>query len=600
MSLLLSSQNLGQHISGRTLFKGLSLTIEEGQKIGLIGPNGAGKSTLIKILCGQLKPDEGSMHPSRGLGLGYLEQDPVFPANATIMDVMNAALVNSLDPMTASYEWMAKMNLFEFGEDFIAAKLSGGWKKRLALARELAKGPNLLILDEPTNHLDIEGILWLEEFLAQTNFNYLMITHDRLFLQRSVNEIWELNPAYPEYLKKFKGDYTDYLEQKEIFLSGQKAAENRARNTLRRETEWLRRGAKARQTKQKARIQNAGELKNQVENLKILNKKKIIEIEFEQQKKSPKKILEMTGGTKSFGEQNLFKDLDLLIHHKTRLGLFGANGAGKSTLLKCIYGEETLTSGQLKVTEGIKIAHVEQDRSSLQLNKSLAKNICPEGDFVDVHGQYMYHITYLEKFGFTRQQMDLPVKQLSGGEQARLRIAQILLTDCQLLILDEPTNDLDMTTLEVLAEALRDFPGALILVSHDRYFMDECCTQLLYLEKGQTPEKFANYLQWEEWHTARETIQLIESSSEYSNTKSNKTLKFSFKEQQEFDQMEAKIQDLEAFLSKLKIEIERPEVAANAKKLTELCSEVEALEKKISGLYARWSELEEKKKQIEG
>ncbi|KYG61486.1 ABC transporter ATP-binding protein [Bdellovibrio bacteriovorus] len=596
--LLLNTHKLTKSFAGKTLFKDVSLGIEDGERVGLVGPNGAGKSTLLRILAGQTEADSGDVTTKKGLRMGFLEQTPTFGKDETILDaVLSKGDYHEI--VGPAYEWIAKLELSQFGDDFKVADLSGGWKKRVALARELVLSPELLLLDEPTNHLDVSSIIWLEEFLAQAPFATLIITHDRLFLQRATNKIFDLDPKNPNYLLSVKGGYLEYLEAKEQLFAAQEQKETEMKNTLRRETEWLRRGAKARQTKQKARIERAGTLKDDVQDISQKNLKRVAKIEFKDTERNPQKLIEADHVTKGYNGRVLFKDFSLLVSPKTRLALLGDNGSGKSTMIRMLLKQEEPDSGRVVQAERLKVAYFEQNRETLKPQVSVLKNICPEGDYVHYQGQYVFARSYLERFLFNRQQMDLPVEKLSGGEQSRLRLAQLMLNEAQVLILDEPTNDLDVATLTVLEESLKNFNGAVILVTHDRYFMDQVASHILAFHRGAdgntTLENFTGYLQWEEWF---EEQKLLEAEKQREETKkeakATKTVKLSFKEKFELENMEATIQDLEKSLENLQAEAAKPEVLSNSGKLQELYAKISDTQGKLDHNYARWAELEKK------
>lgn len=598
--LLLNTHKLEKSFAGKVLFKDVSLGIEEGERVGLVGPNGAGKSTLLRILAGHMEADKGDVTPKKGLRLGFLEQTPTFGQDETILEAL-LSKGDYHDLIGPAYEWMAKLELSQFGDDFKVQDLSGGWKKRVALARELVLAPELLMLDEPTNHLDVSSILWLEEFLAQAPFATLIITHDRLFLQRATNKIFDLDPKNPNYLLSVKGGYLEYLEAKEQLLAAQEQRESELKNTLRRETEWLRRGAKARQTKQKARIERAGTLKDEVENLGQKNAHRVAKIEFKDADRNPQKLIEAVNLSKSYDGRVLFKDLNLLVTPKTRLALLGDNGSGKSTLIRLLLQQELPDSGRVSTADRLKVAYFEQNRETLNPKQSVLKNICPDGDYVHYQGQYVFARSYLERFLFNRQQMDLPVEKLSGGEQSRLRLAQLMLNEAQVLVLDEPTNDLDVATLTVLEDSLRNFGGAVILVTHDRYFLDQVASHIMAFYKNAdgttTLENFAGYLQWEEWFEEQKSLEAErQKEATKKEVKSAKPVKLSFKEKFELENMEATIQGLEEKLAGLQAEAGKSENLSQSAKIQELYAQISDTQGKLDHSYARWAELEKKAK----
>lgn len=598
MSLLVSCQNLSHAFGGRTLFENISFGINEKDKIGLIGPNGVGKSTLLKIILKRIKPDKGEIVHKTGISFGYLEQQPEFDNNKSWMENILAVT----DDYAHAFEWISKLSLSEVDGDRKFSEFSGGMQKRMALARELAKNPDFLFLDEPTNHLDVDSILWLEDFLTEQNLSFLMITHDRLFLERTCTQILDLDKKNPNYLLNSKTDFATHLENKIMLFEQQKSTLEKKKNTLTRETEWLRRGAQARQTKQKARIMGHGVLASEVKDLK--NKVNIKDIEFDfGEQKGPKKLVEFSHVDFSYGEQSIWKDFNYIVSSKTRLGIMGKNGSGKSTLLKLMTNQLNPDRGVIKCAENIKISYFEQSKDTIKADVSVLKNICPQGDYINFQGEFIFAKSYLERFGFSYDQMDLVADKMSGGEKSRLRLAQLMLTEAQLLLLDEPTNDLDLESLMALEQSLDSFPGGIVLVSHDRYFMDRVCNQILSIE-DQDYQLFSNYFQWEAWYNEyRENIGKNNKSDMLAgNTLTASTEKpsakkkgLSYKEEIEFGKMEASIQTKEAELSHLQTEISKPDVQSDSQKINEYYSNIGKLEKEIEKLYSRWSELESKK-----
>lgn len=600
--ILLNAHKLERTFASRTLFHGVSFSVEDNERVGLVGPNGAGKTTLLKILSGQTEPDDGQVTRKKGLKLGFLEQTPTFKKDESILEAILSKCSSKDDSYAKAYELMALLKLIDFGDDFPVQKLSGGWQKKAALARELILEPELLLLDEPTNHLDIPSILWLEEYIRNAEFSVLMITHDRLFLQRVATRILDLDPRNPNLLLSVNGDYLKYLEAKEHELHALARQETVMRNTLRRETEWLRRGAQARQTKQKARIEAAHALGEAVANLEVKNRHQSVGLDFGETDRAPKKLIEAKSISKTYENKTLFKDLDVLITPKTRLALLGYNGCGKSTLIKILQGREkpdtgsvTIGSHASSIASDIKISYFEQNRETLDPTLSILRNICPAGDFVSFQGQHIHVRSYLDRFLFSGHKVDLPVAKLSGGEQARLRIAQLMLQEAQILILDEPTNDLDSDTLNVLEKSLSEFNGAVILVTHDRYFMDAVANQILafppehFLDRKL--QKFADYMQWEEWYNSEEAK--VEQTDPEIVTKTTDTpkKKLSFKEKFELENMESDIMKLEAALGEAQQKSQSPEVISNSKEMMKVHTEIARLQSEIETKYSRWSEL---------
>ncbi len=607
MGLLLSAHEISKSFSHRKIFDRLSFGVQEGERIGLIGPNGAGKSTLLKIIAGLEEIDSGQISFSKGLKMSYLEQDPKFVPDATILDGMlekaaaAGADIHDWEVQSKVYEYLSALGLEQmgFGPETLISSLSGGWKKRIAFARELILQPNLLLLDEPTNHLDVEGILWLEEFLDNAPFATITITHDRVFLQRVSNVIFELDRRNPNGILRVDGDYATYCEVKTNLIGMQEKEESTLKNTLARESEWLRRGAKARTTKQSARINRAYDLMDKVEEVSERNLNREVKIKFQSAEKTPKKLIEGKRISKAYGDKVIFKDLDILIARGTRIGLLGTNGCGKSTLIRCLLGDEALDSGEVIPSENLQVSYFEQTRETLDPEATVMHTLCPQGDHVKFQGNFVHIRSYLERFLFSTAQAAMQVKKLSGGEQARLLLARLMLRESNLLVLDEPTNDLDLATLNILEEQLKNFTGAVILVSHDRYFMDQVCEQILAFPVDPASHElteFASFTQWEPWFESQK-IKLALKQKTAANLKSSDTAvtsekkKLTYNEQRELELMEPTIAKLEAEIAKLTAETQIPEVTSDSKRLSDLYASMGKLQKEIDSLYSRWEQL---------
>jgi ATP-binding cassette subfamily F protein uup len=617
VAILLSAQGLTHAFGARPLFEGVSFTLSDGDRVGLIGPNGAGKSTLLRIMAGSLSADRGTLAARGGLRVSHLAQVPTFPPGATVREAVRAGLPAAAGAgmgagagdIPAHWEddarvdeLLAKMELgtAEVDADGPVDRLSGGWRKRVALARALVAQPELLLLDEPTNHLDVESILWLEKLLASARFATVTVTHDRLFLQRVANRILELDRRNAGGLLDVAGDYATYLDRKNQAMATQEQREQVLRNTLRRETEWLRRGPAARTTKQEARIQRAGALADEVAALSARNQVRSVDLDFqgrgEGTRKNPRRLMEARQIGKRYGERLVFQGIDLFVGPGTRLGLLGPNGCGKSTLLRVLTGQEEPTTGEVLRSPSLSIAFFEQDRNALDPALSLADTVCPEGDFVQFRGARLHRHGFLERFLFRADQMTLPVARLSGGEQSRLLLAQLMLRPASVLVLDEPTNDLDLPTLTVLEDALTSFEGAVLLVTHDRYFLDQVATQILAFhtkpgEEGRVTS-FAGLSQWEAWHPTQTATREPRAERERSPGGARPRRKLSFKDQRDFDTIEARITLAEGKLAALEAESALPEVVSDGPRLLALAAEMSVARAEIDTLYARWAELE--------
>ena len=602
MPSLVSAHQISKSFAAKTLFQNISFAIDSQERVGLIGPNGAGKSTLLNIISRNLQPDSGSVTFANNLVLGFLGQKPQLDLSLSIYQTLMSATTDEWDSdnIQLAFELISKLELDKFpeGAEKLVSQLSGGWQKKVALARELMKRPNLLLLDEPTNHLDLPSILWLEDFLTKSrDIALLIVTHDRRFLQNTCNVILDLNPQLPNGLLRTAGSYAAHLESKMILLEGQKRLEEKRRNTMMREKEWLARGPQARLTKQKARIDRAYDLIDEVKNLETKNAKKNLNLDFGNQDKSPKRLIEADHITKAYSGRVLFKDFTAVVRPQHRYGLIGTNGSGKSTLLKCLIGQLSPDSGHVFINDDIEISYFEQGKDQINLELSVLKCICPEGDYVHFQGNPVFARSYLSRFYFNSQQMDMPAKQLSGGELSRLILAKLMLKKAHVLIMDEPTNDLDVETLEALSECIDEFGGAVILVSHDRYFMDQNC-DVIWAINSDNGEilTFADTFQWEDWQktykkNGTQVVNEMRDSTNSATSSQNKKVGLSYKEKIEFEKIEGVIAAEENKLKKLQDELSTPEAQSDFEKLTRLTREIADCEKAIETLMARWEYL---------
>jgi ATP-binding cassette subfamily F protein uup len=480
--------------------------------------------------------------------------------------------------------------------------LSGGWQKRVALARELVREPDLLLLDEPTNHLDVESILWLERLLASASFATVTVTHDRMFLQRVSRRIFELDRRNAAGLLDIDGDYATYVERKADAMAAQEQREQSMRNLLRRETEWLRRGPAARTTKQTARIERAYDLADEVATLGARNRTRTATIELEARGRKTKLLIDAEDISRAYGERMVFEHVDLRVGPGTRLALLGPNGCGKSTLLEVLIGKQAPSQGRVDRAPDLRIAHFEQHRNALEPDQTVADSVAPGSDMLDYRGSRLHRFGYLERFLFRPEQMQMRVGNLSGGEQSRLLIARLMLEPADIMVLDEPTNDLDFETLDVLQSALVEFPGAVLLVSHDRYFVDQVATQILAFhtaraELGRTT-MFADLHQWQSWHATQRAaadapdVKRPASAVAQPATATGKPKKLSYKDQRDWETLEQRILSAEAELSALEAEAAKPASASDAARALELHDQQAQKSSEIDALYARWAELE--------
>lgn len=599
MTVLLSSLGLRKAYGRRALFGNISLDLRAGEHVGLIGPNGAGKSTLLKVLAGIELPDDGTVALRRTTRLGYLPQEPVFDPDSTVDQVLADALKD--DP-AEDHERITQVNIILTKAGFEdsgqkAGTLSGGWRKRLAVARELVRRPDLLLLDEPTNHLDLEGILWLEKLLQDAPFAFVVVSHDRYFLENVTNQIVEIDRVYPDGFFRVSGVYSDFLGKREDFLAAQVRQEETLETKVRREVEWLRRGAKARTGKSSARTQEAVRLIGDLQTLKSRTAPvSTVDIDFASTGRRSKKLLEVEGLARSIAGRALFTDVAFTLSPGTKLGLLGANGSGKSTLLRVLSGETKPDAGSVTRAEGLSVVVFDQDRSHLDRNATLRKALSPNADIVMYRGRPFHITAWAKRFLFRPEQLDLPVADLSGGEQARILIARLMVQPADVLLLDEPTNDLDIASLEVLEEGLEEFPGALVMVTHDRSLLDQLCTEILGLDGQGGARMFADYSQW---LAAQQTLRVAKPKSVPApavNAAKEKSRRLTYPEQREWAEMEGRILAAEQTLAARHKEVESAGRSSDHVQMQACCLALQAAQEIVDKLYGRWQELEEKQK----
>jgi ATP-binding cassette subfamily F protein uup len=616
MPPILNAQGISKRFGAIPLFQDLSFTVADGDRIGLIGPNGAGKSTLLKVLAGDEDTDSGEVALRKRARIGYIRQESSFAPGLTIRDVLEAALASASVPEAEREgrlrETGGRVGFPDTGAE--AATLSGGWRKRLAIAEQMVSAPDVLLLDEPTNHLDLAGIAWLEETLKQAPFACVMVSHDRYFLENVASEMVELNRVYADGLLRVKGGYTRFLEGKSQYLEAQEKLQDALKNRVKIETEWLRRGPKARTTKSKARIDSANDLIGQLKEVNQRVSTSSAGIEFESSDRQTKRLVEFDHVQCVLGEgataKTIVDDLSFLITNGVRVGLVGPNGSGKTTLLRLLREEIQPTSGEIKKAAFLKTVYFSQTRE-LDEAVTLRRALAPDSDSVVYQGRVVHVASYAAKFLFTSEQLNQPVERLSGGERARVLIAKLMLEPADLLLLDEPTNDLDIQTLEILEESLLEYTGALVLVTHDRFMLDRVSTVVLGLDGKGGAERFGDYAQWEDWARAggktipgeaapgsagrgsNGTPSNGTSSSSSGNDKSGKK-KLSYLEAREFASIEASVDNAEARLNAARDTLDDPTVATNAEALTLALHEMEKAQEDADTLYARWAELAEK------
>ncbi len=596
--ILLSCQSISKSFGVRPLFDGLTFAVHEGDHIGLVGPNGAGKSTLLKILANAEVPDSGLCTRRKNLRVGYVPQHPTFASGLTVGAILAESIagVARLDPHEKEHRVAVALGKVGFVDPGIATDtLSGGWRTRLAIARALVADPELLLLDEPTNHLDLESRLWLESLLESESEAFLVISHDRYFLQNVGRRMFEIDRVYAEGLIAVDGSYADLLEKRDEILSNQASYEESLHNRVRREIAWLRRGAKARTRKSKARI---GAAHKGIDELKESRERSVVEsagIELQGSGRRTKRLWHGEGLKKSFGDRTIVQGLELLLTPGMRLGVLGPNGSGKTTLLRMIVGELPPDAGTIVPAEALRVVYFDQNRATLDPELSLKRSLAPDGDTVIYRDRSVHVVSWAKRFLFRTEQLDTQVSRLSGGERARIVLARLMLQPADLLVLDEPTNDLDIPTLEVLEESLLEFPGALVLVTLDRHLIDRVSTAILALDGRGGAERFADYGQWEADGGTPEPPKKETARPSGPKSAPAKSKKLSYHEQREWDGMEANVLTAEARLEEARTRADDPSIATDAAALELRLKELDDAQHVADRLYARWAELEAKR-----
>jgi len=591
------------------LFSDISLTVEDGDRIGLIGPNGAGKSTLLALLAGLIPPDSGEVAVRKLVRAAYVPQDSRFAPGLSVRHVLEQAMT-----VAHADEAEREGRLHELagrtGFDSLetgAASLSGGWRKRLAIAEALVSEPDVLLLDEPTNHLDLAGIEWLEELLENAPFAAVTVSHDRYFLEATSTQIIELNRAYPGGLLRVKGNFSRFLEEKQAYLEAQNRQMESLRNRVRTEIEWLRRGPKARTTKSKARIDAAYAMIGQLADMQARTAASSAGIDLAASQRKTKRLVgfENVACVVSSAEpdpkptKELFGALNFVLTAGAKVGLVGPNGSGKTTFLRLLRGEIEPAEGTIRRAEALRIVYFSQTRE-LDENLTLRRVLASEGDSVIHQGRTVHVASWAARFLFTGEQLNQPVRNLSGGERARVLIARLMLHPADVLLLDEPTNDLDIPTLEILEDNLLEFPGALVLVTHDRYLLNRVATTVLGLDGRGHIGQFADYAQWETWlevsgirDQSSEKGRSPDAAAESKSTPPAKK-KLSYLEAREFAAIEQRVEESDALLGAARARVEDPAIATDAAALQQALVELDQAKRANDALYARWAELTEK------
>mgnify|MGYP001623826771 FL=1 len=589
---IINIEHIEKIFGDKVIFADASLGIQQGDKIGIIGINGTGKSTLLRIIAGEEEPDRGEVIRQNGLKILYLPQNPEFPREGTL-----ASYVLKGDPQT---DWQVESYLNILGiTDLEApfATLSGGQKRKAALARALSQDFDVLLLDEPTNHLDMEMIGWLEEYLRNMRKTLLMVTHDRYFLDRTVNKILEISRGS---LYEYEADYSGFLELKAQREEMELASERKRQSILRIETQWARRGCRARSTKQRARLERLEELKKGKAPLKDQN------VELESQTvRMGKKTIELSHISKSYGDKVLIRDFSYIFLKNQKVGFIGKNGCGKSTLMKIIAGLVAPDSGTVEKGETVRIGYFAQEEPEMDPSKRVIDYVKDMGEYFRTGEGRISASQMLERFLFTPDMQYSPIGKLSGGEKRRLYLLGVLAGEINVLIMDEAGNNLDIPTMTILEEYLLSFQGIVITVSHDRYFLDNVADRifefdgqggLCQYEGGYTDYLEAKKNRKDETKEPEQPQTKKEGNRDWKGPRQAK-LKFSFKEQREYETIDQEIADLEERIGKLEEEILAN--ATNSAKLNGLMAEKEEAEAALEAKMDRWVYLTELAEKIE-
>lgn len=598
---ILNVEKVSKTYGEKELFNNISLGINSGDKIGLIGVNGTGKSTLLKIIAGVEEPDEGQVVKGKGIELAYLAQTPLYYDNENVLEYVMRG--KHADSQPKAKEILNKLGITNHGA--MMNILSGGQKKRAALARTLVEPARLLILDEPTNHLDNDMVLWLEQFIKNFKGELIMVTHDRYFLDNVTNRIVELDKAS---LYSYDTNYSGFLELKTQREEMERATEAKRQNILRKELAWIRRGCQARSTKQQARIDRFEDMKEASKQARARFDKQLMDMNSVSSRLG-RKTVELHNICKSFGERTIIDDFTYIFLRDDRIGIVGDNGCGKSTLMKIIAGQLEPDSGSVEVGETVRIGYFMQENEPLDDSLTVLEFVRSIGEYVTTADGKATASQMCEKFLFTPKQQWTPISKLSGGEKRRLYLLSVLMSAPNVLILDEPTNDLDIETLEILEEYLDGFAGIVITVSHDRYFLDRVVDRIFAFEAG------GHLTQYEGGYTdyrdkCVSSIYNVASNGTSDTSKSKAAgqvkkvynshedkIKFTYMEQKEYETIDDDIEKLETKVSELDDEIAKNATAYS--KLAELTREKEDVERQLEEKMERWEYLNDLAEKIE-
>ena len=583
------------------LLDGADLAIQSDERIGLIGRNGAGKSSLLRLLDGRTQPDDGAINVAGHVRVATVEQEPVLDETLTI----EQTVMGEYDPDTEDWQRgprvLALIDKLGLPPEALVGTLSGGMRKRVALISAMANQPTLLLLDEPTNHLDLDGIQWLETTLKQWPGSAIVITHDRRFLDSVATRIVELDRGK---LLSFPGNFSDWQVRKVQWLESQRLENARFDKMLAQEEIWIRKGVEARRTRNEGRVRRLEQLR--VERVARRERQGNVQLAVDAGQRSGKLVAELEHVNKAFGERCVIKDYSTIIMRGDRIGIIGPNGAGKSTLLKLILGTLKADTGTIRLGTNLSVAYFDQMRSQLDENATLADVINPGSEWIEIGGNRKHVMSFLGDFLFAPARAQSPVKSLSGGERARLLLARLFARPANILVLDEPTNDLDIETLELLEELLQDYPGTVLLVSHDRAFLDNVVTQTIASEDdGGWKDYVGGYGDWERQRTKPKRASALEklssvttaTASSLKATPQGRGQRIAPWETKELEQLPAEIASLEQEQALLVVQLSDSDLYKNdSAKLTAIQTRMTELETLLTKRFERWEALEARNK----
>lgn len=597
---LISLQDVSIGFGGPRLLEDINLQIESGERVGLLGRNGMGKSTLLKLITGELLPHDGTIARQQNIKVAYLPQEVPQGLQGRVRSIVESGLEAVTVALDDEHVWQRQhqvdkiISRMELEPDTRFEVLSAGMKRRVYLARGLVREPNLLLLDEPTNHLDITSIDWLEDFLKRWGGTLVFVTHDRVFLQRLATRIIELDRGK---LFDWNCDYITFIKRKEDMLSAEQAQNALFDKKLAQEEAWIRKGIEARRTRNEGRVRALKHLRDVRQERRELSGK--VRMQIATENRSGRLVIEAENIRYAFGDKTILRDFSTSIQRGDKIGIVGPNGSGKTTLLRVLMGQLLPAQGEVRHGTNVEMAYFDQLRAQLDESKSVLDNVGQGRDTITINGRARNLMGYLEDFLFTRERVRAPISALSGGERNRLLLARLFTQPANLLILDEPTNDLDIETLEVLEDLLLEYEGTLLLVSHDRAFLNNIVTSTLILDgAGNVTEYVGGY---DDWRRQIDAISVSPTKSKEEpvlqiparSDSKPAARKLSYKEKRELEELPGKIEILEAEQHELNRKMEDPAFYQQGSEvITNAVNRLEELHNELSALYQRWGELE--------